>query len=182
MLTLRPTILLVALSPVMAGCDDHKTDDAASHARPIDASSAIAPATATPEASKLHTDVAGLRTYLKLPEGVTHARWILRTRGDGVLGPSDYSVTAYVELSPAAWSQLACDAGAPAAPHSLLLDAPEARSLLPGDVVVSLSPMQGEFKVPSIPLPGGCVQPASVLNVRTADRIGNGIWIDAHTM
>ena len=175
-------ILLIALAPVMAGCDDHKTDDTAKRAGPIGASSAPAPPTASPEASKLHTDVAGLRSYVKLPEGVTHARWILRTRGDGVLGPSDYSVTAYVELTPAGWSQLACEAGAPAAPHSLLLDASDARSLLPGDVVVPLSPMQGELKVPSIPLPGGCVQPTSVLKVRTADRIGNGIWIDAHTM
>jgi hypothetical protein len=180
MLTLRFTILLVALPWAMAGCDEHKTDDAAPRAAPIGQASARAPATASPEAPKVHTDVAGLRSYVKLPEGVAHARWILRTRGDGVLGPSDYSVTAYVELNPAGWSQLACDAGAPAAPHSLLLDAPEARSLLPGDLVVTLSPMQGEFKVPSIPLPG-CLQPVSVLDIRTVDRIGNGIWIDAYT-
>ena len=52
----------------------------------------------------------------------------------------------------------------------------------PADIVVPLSSTLDEFKVPSIPLPAGCVRSASVLNIRSVDRIGNGIWIDAYTM
>lgn len=132
--------------------------------------------------SKVHTDIEGLRQYVELPQGVTHVRWISRRRGDGVLGPSDYSLTAFVEMTPAGWSELACDGGAPAAPRSLLLNAADVRALLPGNIVVSLSPMMDEFRVPSISLPAGCVRSASVLNIRSVDRIGNGIWISAYTM
>jgi hypothetical protein len=169
-------LLLLALS-----CDARKPDSAARGAHD-DAAPPPPAARATAESSKIHTDVEGLRHYVKLPDGVTHARWISRTRGDGVLGPSDYSVTAFVELSPAGWSGLACDGGAPAAARSRLLDAVDARALLPANIVVSLPSTLGEFTVQSAPLPSGCIQSASVLNIRSADRIGNGIWIDAYTM
>ncbi len=179
---MTPRLVSLLLPLAALACDAHKTGSAPGGSRE-DAASPPAPAvSATAERAKVHTDIEGLRRYIKLPDEVTHARWISRTRGDGVLGPSDYSVTAFVELGPAGWKELACDGGAPAAHRSLLLDAADARTLLPGDLVVSLSPTLGEFKVPSVPLPGGCIQSASVLNIRSVDRIGDGLWIDAYTM
>ena len=182
-MTHRSASVLVLLAAL--ACNAHKTDESASPGSRADAAPPPPPpaVSTTADRRQLHTDMEGLRHYIKLPEGVTHARWLSRTRGDGVLGPSDYSVTAFVELSPAGWNELACDAGgAPAAPHSVVLDAADARALLPGNIVVSLSLILGEFKVPSIPLPAGCIQSASVLKIRSLDRIGSGIWVDAYTM
>jgi hypothetical protein len=141
-----------------------------------------APSSATEEVSKVHTDVEELRQSIHLPAGVTHARWIVRRKGDGVLGPGDYSMTAYVELSPAGWTQLACDGGAPGEPHSQLIDADLARALLPANTVVSLSLLQGQFRVPTVPMPSACVPSASTLHIGSVDRIGDGLWIHAFTM
>jgi hypothetical protein len=181
-LAVTPRSAARLLFPLAAlACDARKTEESASRGSREDASAWPPPVDTTAELPKVHTDIEGLRHYVELPEGVSHVRWISRTRGDGVLGPSDYSLRAFVEMSPAGWNELACDGGAPAAPRSLLLNAADARALLPGNIVVPLSPMLDEFKVPSIPLPAGCVRSASVLNIRSVDRIGNGIWIDAYT-
>ncbi len=178
----RSTIcFLTAL--LAAACTFHKGEDAAHE----DASSSRPPAIVDAAlASPVHgvrTDVEGLRHYIQLPEGVTHCRWVTQAKGDGVLGPSDYNLTAFVELSPAGWNEVSCDGGASEAPRRMEVDAAEARSLLPGNIVVSLAPTtSGKLLVPSTPLAAGCIHTASVLNVSSVNRVGNGLWIAAYTM
>jgi hypothetical protein len=172
-------LLLVLLVGCDDGCNDHKAQE--SPARSLSPDASPAPV-ARDVISKVHTDVGELRQSLKLPAGVTHARWVTRRRGDGVLGPSDYALTAYVDLSPDGWKQLTCDAGAPGATGPKLIDAEVALQLLPASIVVPLSQVQGQFKVPTVSMQPGCIESASVLRIGSVDRIGDGLWIEAHTM
>lgn len=175
----RSAFFLVATLLVPA-CTLGKGDVAAR----TDASSSRPPATAAPaQASPVRSEVEGLRQRIHLPEGVTHCRWVTQARGDGVLGPADYALTAFVELSPAGWSEISCDGAAPEAPTKIEVDAAEARSLLPGHIVVSLAPAKGgTLLVPILPLAEGCVVSASVFHIGSVGRVGNGLWIEAFTM
>lgn len=159
-----------------AACTFHKGDDGAREdAAPPRPPATVAPGPASPGLS-VHSDIGGLRHYIELPEGVTHCRWITRAKGDGVLGPSDYVLTAFVELSPAGWNELSCDGGPREAAHKMDVDATEARSLLPGNAVVSLATTAGgRLLVPSTPLAAGCIRSALVLNVRSVNRVGDGL-------
>jgi|HubBroStandDraft_6_1064221.scaffolds.fasta_scaffold222340_2 hypothetical protein len=178
---LCPLCLVSAL--LVPACTFHKGDDEtredAAPSRPpatVDAAQA-APVHAV---YTVHSDVEGLRRYLQLPEGVTHCRWITQAKGDAAQGPSDSILTAFVELSPAGWNESSCDGGAPGAPRKMEVDAAEARSLLPGRVVVSLAGTAGDkLLVPSTQLAAGCVHAASALDVSSVDRVGNGLWIVA---
>jgi hypothetical protein len=149
-----------------------------------DAPSSRPPTTAVPaQVSPVHSDVEGLRQRIQLPGGVAHCRWVTRARGDGVLGPTDYTLTAFVELSPAGWNEVSCDGAAPEAPRKIEVDAAEARSLLPGHIVVSLAPAAGgKLLVPITPLAAGCVVSASGFNIGSVGRVGDGLWIEAFTM
>jgi hypothetical protein len=185
---------LLAVAAVGPGCDrrsrqgpgaDPSSEASESSERPDKrAPAASGPADAAMDAPQVHTDLAGLRHYIELPAGVTACRWIEKVRGDGILGPSDTFLTAFVELSPAGWAEVACDGGIPTeATDSLTVDPSVAGALLPVAFVSSLSRTpQGRVVVPGALLPRGCIQTASVLDVRSAHRVGAGLWIEAHTM
>ena len=96
----------------------------------------------------LHTDEAGLGTFIDLPPGVDGARWVLRPlspEGAGI-GPTDYEVCATVSLNPAAWSALYSTDAPPPPSAEVRLPESIASSLFPTNVLATLS-RDGQFRV-----------------------------------
>jgi hypothetical protein len=188
---LAATIVACAWACACACACHH--DSAATGNEPAPAVSAVpgsapAPAaSAAEEAPVVHDDVEGLRAWIHLPRGVASCRWIAHTMGDGILGPSDYQVTAFVELTADGWAEVLGDAAAlaperDASPWKLHAKTEEARALLPASLVTALpAPEKGRVEVPSVPLPAESIVSASSLRVRQVWRVAGGLWISGIT-
>jgi hypothetical protein len=130
---------------------------------------------------QVSTDIDRLRAMLQLPAGVTSCRWVEQRIGNGVLGPSDFFVTAYVELSPAGWKELEGVAGGLAvkdpAPGSTPFNARLVRALLPSRIATASAESDKTVMIPSEALPTHFIQSNSTLNVNSVRRVGDGLWI-----
>jgi hypothetical protein len=99
-------------------------------------------------AETLHTDVAGLGSFVDLPRGVNDARWVFRPlspKGAGI-GPTDYEMFATVSLDPSAWGELESDGGIARNTTEVRLPESVASSFYPPNVLRTL-PRDGEFRV-----------------------------------
>lgn len=92
--------------------------------------------------SEVKTDLAQLRRYLPLPQGIKSARWILRAvrpQGSSLPGPTDTLLLAYLETQPNFWAELGPAFGA-RKPVTRHLRATDARGLLPPQLLAAATP------------------------------------------
>ena len=141
----------------------------------------------------VRTDLAGLRQYLNLPAGDYKCKWILRNLGAAnsrVPGPTDYAITAFIEIDEGAWAQLPALRLPPVEPmedlpgsraDSLLVKPELAQKLLPESALSEAQPAPGGFLV----LQGQAIAKDSLakhaLRIGRAVRLGDGLFVTLQT-
>jgi hypothetical protein len=100
-----------------------------------------------PTAPVVHTDVATVQQFVALP-GITAARWIEEPRvpvdpRTSVPGPTDYALSAYVEVDASAWPALETTLGGPTGTTTLRISERRAALLFPPSVLAT-RPRKGD--------------------------------------
>jgi hypothetical protein len=137
----------------------------------------------------MRTDLSALRAYITLPAGDFRCKWALRAAavGGSAPGPSDASLIAYVELSQAAWQNVAPAAPEaeelipPARDNEITLSLAMAKQLLPDDILERADRVQDDQVV----LRGSALSRARLARMpwRTtrAIRVGDALLLMAAT-
>jgi hypothetical protein len=96
---------------------------------------------------EIRTELSALGKLINLPPGTRAVRWAVLPRGSAGLGPSDYTLHAYIELDDTGLKVFEQQGGNPSAASTLWMPEEVARLLLPPQLHPSATPVNGAWSI-----------------------------------
>jgi hypothetical protein len=143
------------------------------------------PMESTPQI-EVREDLGRLRKYVDLPPGNHRCRWtigpVVATSSRFAVGPSDYSISAFVQLEADAWAALGVDTAPDATGHHKLVAVHLAQALLPPAHLPSKQSGDANYvKLAGVPFGPALSWGRMPYRVSSAFRLGDGLWLGLET-